>query len=173
MVRMIVVHADRCVGCLSCELACAVEHSESRDLAGAMRESPCPRSRIKVGTSSGFAVPLQCRQCASAPCVAVCPVDALRRKDTDSPVLLDEETCIGCKMCVMVCPFGLIDLDPQRKKAVKCDQCWERFCRGELPACVEACPTGALESKTLRRVGEDKRRAYLVSIEKSLKEEAL
>ena len=164
---IIVVKADRCVGCLSCELACALEHSESADLTGAVRESPRARSRISVLKGEQLAVPMQCRQCEDAPCMVICPVKALYREDgVSGPVLLNEETCIGCKMCVLACPFGLVDVDVERKKAVKCDQCAERVQGGQLPACVAACPTEALEFKALDEVVSEKRRAYLVEFEK-------
>ncbi len=165
MKGMIVVKADRCMGCKTCELACGVEHSQTQSLVTAIREAHPPRSRVNVERGCGFAVPLQCRQCENAPCVAICPTQALHRKDDDSPVLIDQARCIGCKWCVLACPFGVIRMDDASHAIIKCDQCFERVERGELPACVEACPTDALTFQSLDAVVADKRDAYLVQIE--------
>jgi carbon-monoxide dehydrogenase iron sulfur subunit len=168
MKGMIIIDVDKCNACKSCEIACAVEHSVSKDLRQAIHEDPTPRPRVSVEKGLNFSVPLQCRQCANAPCIALCPTDALYRVDQDSPVLLDEEKCIGCNWCVLACPFGVIRLDDGRKVVLKCDQCFQRVQRGELPACVSACPTGALAFKVLEEVAADRRRAYLVEIEQCL-----
>jgi len=168
MKAMIVVKVDRCLGCRTCEVACAVEHSASKELFQAIHESPAPRARVSVEQGAGFAVPLQCRQCEDAPCVEVCPTGALRRADKNSPVLVDHDLCIGCRWCIQVCPFGVISLDEERRTVVKCDQCFERLEKGLMPACVSACPTGALELKSIEDVLAEKRRASLVQIERSL-----
>jgi Fe-S-cluster-containing dehydrogenase component len=88
---------------------------------------------------------MQCRHCEDAPCAVVCPKDALHRPSAESPVLLDPEFCICCKFCLLACPYGVIHIPSDRKVAVKCDLCIARTEAGELPACVEACPTAALE----------------------------
>ena len=167
MKRMLVVKADRCLGCKSCEIACAVEHSASRELFQAIREEIVPRTRVHVGQGEGFAVPLQCRQCEDAPCVTVCPTAALYRANADSPVILNHDLCIGCTWCVLACPFGVITLDAQSGVIVKCDQCFERVERGILPACVTGCPTRALEFESVEEVTAGKRSAYLLQIERS------
>ncbi len=171
MKSMIVVRVDKCLGCKSCEMACAVEHSVSKDLYRAIHESPAPRTRVSVEQGPGFVVPLQCRQCEDAPCVEICPTAALYRADKDSPVVIDHERCIGCKWCIVACPFGVISLDSENRTVIKCDQCFERVERGELPACVSACPTGALELRTLDEVVAEKRQASLVQIERGLGKE--
>lgn len=164
MKGMIIVDVDKCNACKSCEIACAVEHSVSKDLYQAIHEDPRPRSRVSVQKGISFSVPLQCRQCANAPCIALCPTKALYREDEMGPVLLDEEKCIGCDWCVLACPFGVIRMDEGRKVIVKCDQCFERVQRGELPACVEACPTGALTYRKLEEIRLARRDGYLVEI---------
>lgn len=166
MKGMIVVTPERCMGCSGCEVACAIEHSQSKRLVDAIHERPAPCSRVMVEQGRTFAVPLQCRQCEDAPCVAVCPTQALFRHDTDSPVVLDKDLCIGCKNCVLACPFGVIRMDERSHAIIKCDQCFERLQRHELPACVEACPIGALEFRTLDSAVTAKREAYLVQIER-------
>ena len=168
MKSMLVVKVDKCLGCKSCELACAIEHSQSQDLYQAIRESPGPRTRVRVSQGAEFAIPLQCRQCEDAPCIAICPTNALHRADEDSPVFIDHDLCIGCRWCVLACPFGVITLDPKGRTIIKCDQCFERVEQGGLPACVSACPTGALEFKAMEEVVAEKREACLLQIERSL-----
>lgn len=172
MKGMIVVRVDRCLGCKSCEMACAVEHSESKDLYKAIHEAPRPRARVSVQQGAGFAVPLQCRHCEDAPCIEICPTNALNRADKDSPVIIDHDLCIGCKWCILACPFGVIYLDEENRIIAKCDQCFERVGRGEKPACVTACPTGTLKFKTMKEVLAEKRKASLVQIEKGFGGEA-
>jgi carbon-monoxide dehydrogenase iron sulfur subunit len=173
MKQMLVVRIERCLGCKTCELACAVEHSASRELEKAARETPAPQSRVHVMQGSGFAAPLQCRQCEDASCVAACPTGALLRHGQEEPVLLDRDRCIGCMWCVEACPFGVIAMDNGNGAVVKCDQCFERAQRGEPPVCVEACPTNALECQRLDAVVAEKRDAYLVRIERAAQEAAL
>ena len=168
MKGMIVTRPHRCLGCKACEIACALEHSRSRDLYQAMCESPAPSSRVEVAQGEAFVVPLQCRQCEDAPCATVCPKSALSRADMESPIVLDHDLCIGCQWCVLACPFGLITLDENSKTIIKCDQCSERLKRGELPACVSACPTGALEFESSDKVVADTREKFLVRIERGL-----
>lgn len=138
--REIFVRLDRCVGCHSCELACAVEHSRSRALFGATAETPRPRRRLYVEYVLGRKMPFLCRHCEDAPCVAACRTGALTQDPVTRIVTHNPERCIGCWMCTMVCPYGVIGREWERRIALKCDRCPDR----EVPACVEACPTRAL-----------------------------
>ena len=158
----IVVNIPKCVGCHSCELACAVEHSLSKNLYQAVSESPRPQKRVEVECYGRTNLPLQCRHCADAPCVRVCPTSALYKQDQGEVVLVDQPKCIGCKWCVLACPFGVITLGFDDKAVIKCDLCLERAGRNEEPACVEGCPTGALELATVEEAARSKRREFLV-----------
>jgi len=161
--QIIVTDLKKCVGCHSCELACAVSRSESKELARAILESPKPATRVRVvGTGRG-AVPLQCQQCADAPCAAVCPSAALDRLGKDEPVLFRRELCIGCSSCVLVCPFGAIRRADGGVMA-KCSLCWDRLAEGRLPACVEACPTKARKLVEANVVAEQKLRKTALAV---------
>lgn len=149
--KQVVVHPERCVGCMQCMLACAVTHSHARSLFGATLESPRPRSRIHIGVgpvNAGF--PNRCRHCNPAPCVIGCLPGAIFRANDIETVLIDPDKCINCASCAMACPFGVIRFHcdsvapPNKQVAVKCDNCYERQAQGMIPACVEICKVGAL-----------------------------
>lgn len=166
---VITVNVEKCLGCKSCELACAVTHSKSKDLFIAVREEPLPQQRVSVESVGEIALPLQCRHCENAPCVSICPTHALEKIEPGGPVIIKEELCIGCKWCILICPFGVIGMDREGKAAIKCDLCLERVKMGEQPACVEACPTGALSFEKIEEVIKEKRRKFLVDFKKGEK----
>jgi len=145
MAKMIVVNELRCLGCKTCVLECAMAHSEAKSLVEAMYSGSPPQPRVHVEGGGAYGVPLQCRHCQDAPCITICPTGAIRRVGPADPVLLDADRCIGCMYCLMVCPFGVIDLSREGKAVVKCDLCIARTAAGQEPACVAGCPTGALE----------------------------
>ena len=153
----IIVNIDKCMACKSCEIACAVAHSQSKVLQEAIQEMPRPQSRVSVQAAGEFAVPLQCRHCEDAPCITVCPTGATHREEANGPVLIDKDKCIGCKYCLVACPFGVIEVSHDGKVMVKCDLCFERAKAGQVPACVEACPTKALQSGSEKDLATGKR----------------
>lgn len=157
--KIIVCRIERCLGCRSCETACALAHSESKDLHEAVLEQPLPQRRVRVMAAGTHGLPLQCRHCEDAPCIAICPTGAIYRTSDQGPVLVAAERCIGCKFCMVVCPFGVIDLARDGKAVVKCDLCIERTEAGEEPACVAACPTGAMQFQNLEEWLAERRRA--------------
>jgi len=164
MKGVIVIDAEKCLGCRSCQLQCALEHSRSQNLHEAINEYPAPRSRIAVVAIDDLAAPLQCRHCEDAPCVQVCPSQALSKPEENGPVMLDGGRCIGCSLCVAVCPFGVIAMDGAAGAVIKCDFCLGRLEEDRLPACVEGCPTNALQFKRLEEVAPENRKKYLAGI---------
>ena len=139
--KRIWVDKDKCLGCKSCELGCAVERdSVAKTLFGAAGETPKPIARVGVFGPSGSNFPLQCRHCQDASCLKACPAGAMQRDMEKGIVFVDQNKCRGCWMCVMSCPFGAVAPSSVSKVAVKCDACIHR----EEPACVASCPTGAL-----------------------------
>lgn len=139
--KRIWVNQSKCLGCKSCELACAVERdSLSRHLRAAISETPLPRARVRVIGDDTGALPLQCRHCEDAPCISACPAGALTRDEESGNVYVESDKCCGCYMCVMACPFGVIYPRRGAKSVMKCDGCFAM----DRPACVEVCPTGAL-----------------------------
>jgi carbon-monoxide dehydrogenase iron sulfur subunit len=157
MKKALTVDINKCLACRSCELACALAHSESKVLIEAIAESPKPQKRVTVEAAGDFAVPMQCRHCEDAPCMAVCPTAAIHRHSENDPVLIDRDLCIGCKYCLMACPFGVIDITSDGKAVAKCDLCIERTKAGEEPACVSACPTKAIKFTEIAEMLTDRR----------------
>jgi len=155
---IIYVDVEKCLGCLSCYFACAVEHSLTKNPYTAFREVPKPLPRTRVIPVQKYNVPMRCMHCEKPPCVDVCPTEALI-KTPEGPVLLQEPLCIGCKGCILACPYGAISLDLARKIIVKCDLCADRIRKGLLPACVEACPTKALSYGKVEDVLLERRKA--------------
>ncbi len=153
--KEIMVHLDRCNGCLTCSLACAAAHSSSGTIVGAMLEG-IP-GRIFVQAAGSRPVPILCRHCEDAPCVDACMTGAMQ-KDPGTGLVSNEgreQTCVGCWMCIMACPYGAIIQKPGEKKlALKCDGCPGR----EIPACVAACPNNALVYEEADAFSEERRR---------------
>jgi carbon-monoxide dehydrogenase iron sulfur subunit len=139
--KLIWVDVERCVACKTCEIACALNRASlSKRLPEAIYEAvaPLPRVRVEpVGPGKGF--PVQCRHCEDAPCLDACPSGALFR-DEEGLVLVHDERCIGCWMCIMVCPFGAPQPFRGSRRVIKCDRCIGM----EEPHCVESCPVQAL-----------------------------
>lgn len=140
MNRFIIADSAKCIGCRTCEVACVVSHQENQDCAAL---SPKAFSaRIRVVKSGSLTTAVTCHHCEDAPCARVCPVGAISR--VSGAVYVEQSLCIGCKSCVMACPFGAMEVTLQdaRVQALKCDLCLHRE---SGPACVEACPTNALK----------------------------
>lgn len=135
----IVADSMKCIGCRTCEVACVVAHQEQQACATVSREAFLPRIRVVKGDTLSTAV--ACHQCEDSPCGNVCPTGAISCKD--GSICVDQTRCIGCKSCMLACPFGAMNVVVQqsRVQAVKCDLCRHR---AEGPACVAACPTQAL-----------------------------
>jgi carbon-monoxide dehydrogenase iron sulfur subunit len=138
------VEVERCVACKRCVLACAVEHSVSKDMVVAMTEVPAPRSRVRLVSVDGVSVPTECRHCDAAACVAACPTGAVYKDGAHGPVIMAPARCVGCGSCVIACPYGVIRQDLVTKEVYKCDLCTERLSQNRPPACVDHCPTGCL-----------------------------
>lgn len=134
---------NKCIACHTCELACVIEHSISKNLFTAILEEKLkPKKREVEYITQDKTLSISCQNCREPLCVAVCMSGAMR-KDKEGQVTCDIDQCVGCWMCIMVCPYGSIRRDVFRKKADKCDFCPER----DDYACVVSCPTKALSVK--------------------------
>jgi NAD(P)H-nitrite reductase large subunit/Fe-S-cluster-containing hydrogenase component 2 len=139
--RTLVFKRDLCLACRNCELACSTVHSRSGRLGTAIDEDTPPRRRVELAEGKDGVEALRCGQCMEPLCLFSCKSGAIHYDWTSGRTVLDESRCLGCYMCLMVCPSG-IRPDPARGAVVRCDACAAL----DLPACVAACPTGALHS---------------------------
>jgi len=151
---MLIIDVQRCIGCERCEIYCAVAHSESKELETAIREDPAPQARVQVKELGPFSAPYQCRHCDDPPCVEACPTDSLG-KGQGGRVALDLGSCTGQAKCTKRCSFLGIWMNPAGTQAVKCDLCVGRLEQGGIPACAEACPTGAITYKRFEELTEE------------------
>jgi len=132
---------NACTGCTACELACAIENGLPWGTSWRQVLSYNPEHLPGAPT---FHLSLACNHCESAPCMHHCPALAYRKDPATGAVLLDPEACIGCKYCSWACPYDAPRYRPEAGVMEKCTFCHHRLVEGLPPACVAACPTGAL-----------------------------
>ncbi|STW06383.1 glutamate synthase small subunit [Klebsiella grimontii] len=140
MNKFIVADSANCIGCHACEVACVTSHRQ--DSWPQQRSDFLPRIRVFFNRKASSAT--TCRHCNDAPCVGSCPTQAL--SVANDSVQFTEALCIGCKNCVIACPFGAIGMvandDDAPQLAQKCDLCRQH--PSGQQACVASCPTQAL-----------------------------
>ena len=167
MTQFIIANPQTCVGCHACEVACVFTYHQGHHPD--IKEQFQPRIKVQKVTQGRKKVytALACRQCENAPCVKSCPSGAL--KQGSDKVYLDKSLCIGCKDCIIACPFGAIRMVDEsidsslginntegmfnQIVAHKCDLCEGRR---ESPACADACPTGSIKLISLNELNEQR-----------------
>ncbi len=158
-----IVDITRCIGCGACCVADKREYNvpdgyyrtwverylkDYDDLVyvdspdGGLEGYQKPREDLDVEIRDTFFVPKLCNMCKEPPCVQVCPVGATFRTP-DGFILVDHKRCVGCAYCIQACPYSVRYLHPVSRITEKCTWCYHRVRQGLLPACVNACPTGA------------------------------
>ncbi|MBI4334528.1 MAG: 4Fe-4S dicluster domain-containing protein [Chloroflexi bacterium] len=134
--KILSADSDKCGGCRTCELICSWAHDK-----GVIRPSVA-RVHVFKEEALGINIPMFCQQCEKAPCMDACPVDCMHRDSRTDAVIIDHAACVGCKACMIVCPYGAIGIDSSKKLMLKCDLC------GGDPQCVKWCPREALRYET-------------------------
>jgi formate dehydrogenase iron-sulfur subunit len=138
--KAILIDITRCIGCHACDAACKQLHNFPPDPEPALSDT----ALTVVQEREGKFVRRLCMHCQDPACASVCPVGALE-KTAAGPVVYQADRCIGCRYCMLACPFQVpaYQWDRVAPFVVKCDMCAQRVARGEQPACTEACPVGA------------------------------
>ena len=132
---------SKCIGCKCCVVACNEQNG-----------NPATINWRRVGEIEGGWYPnaqrsylsMGCNHCVDPTCLAGCPVDAYSKDPATGIVHHSAETCIGCQYCTWNCSYGVPQFNPERGVVGKCDMCHGRLSRGQQPACVGACPEGAI-----------------------------
>lgn len=134
--------ATACVGCRCCEVACNEQNN-----------NPPDTKWRRVGEMEGGEFPvfsqlfnsMACNHCIDPECLKGCPTNSYIKIDETGIVVHDDDTCIGCQYCTWNCPYEVPVFHKERNIVTKCHMCHERLDVGQTPACVQACPSGAIE----------------------------
>ena len=139
--------ATACVGCHCCEVACNEQNNNPADIKWR-----------RVGEMEGGIFPevsqlfnsMSCNHCIDPACLIGCPTNSYIKIEETGIVIHDDPSCIGCQYCTWNCPYGVPTFHEERKIVTKCHMCHERLDEGQSPACVQACPSGAIEIEVFR-----------------------
>jgi len=146
-VKAILTDVTKCLGCLECVVACKATYSLKMDLPKTWQKNDglSANNWTSILQKPGnHYIRKQCRHCLEPACVSACPVGALS-KTPEGPVIYDNDKCLGCRYCMMACPYGIprYDWDKPVPYVRKCIMCYDRIKEGKPPACTQACPVGA------------------------------
>jgi Fe-S-cluster-containing dehydrogenase component len=150
--KVFVVDLSICNGCYNCQIACKDEHvgndwtpyAKPQPLTGQFWFKMVERERGSYPKVKVSYIPTLCNHCDEAPCIPSCQFKAIYKRP-DGLVLIDPLKCTGCRDCVYACPYGSIYFNENLMIAQKCTGCAHLVDKGDIPRCVDACPTEALK----------------------------
>lgn len=134
-----VIVTDRCIGCDACYVACKSEWNVSPFKEAYRTKVFEVEDEDRFGRPKVSFLPVLCNHCENAPCVCVCPTESSYKRKEDGIVLVDPDLCIGCKACMVACPYNARYYDEDKKTVDKCTFCLPRLEKGLEPACVRTC----------------------------------
>ena len=141
----LVIDQERCIGCEACTVACKKENHGSAGFIR-VRTQNVEQKDVPAGKFPELRMtfmPLVCNHCENPPCAAVCPMDAIEKRQ-DGVVILDQEACDGCGACVDACPYEAVSINEEGDVAEKCNLCSHRIDQGLEPFCVICCEGQAI-----------------------------
>jgi Fe-S-cluster-containing hydrogenase component 2 len=145
--KVFYINPEKCTGCRLCEMACSFnKHGKfNRELSNI---------RIETEEDKALNVPIKCMQCEDTPCARACVTQAIYRNDETGAMVIDYDKCIGCKACMVACPFGCINIIHAKEgtRVAVCD-----LCSGD-PSCVKVCREGALQYIEEEKTPREKRK---------------
>ena len=158
LAKVLMINPEKCIGCRSCEIICSFNKT---------KEFNPKHSAVTVISfdEAQISVPVMCMQCEEANCVRVCPTGAAAKDPVTGAVVIDKKKCIGCKLCMSVCPLGNMSYNSVEKKMIKCDLC------GGDPKCAQICPAGAIEYKEATEANLGKKKKIAEKIKNLFGEE--
>jgi Fe-S-cluster-containing hydrogenase component 2 len=130
--KVLITNPAKCNGCKECQTACSMKHT-------GLETSEFSRIHVLEAGDGDFFLPVTCQHCENPSCLAVCPESAIYRDEALNRVMINQDLCVGCQLCVSACPIGAMAFHEGRGKAFKCD-----LCDGE-PECVRACEPKAVD----------------------------
>lgn len=147
MSKGILNDVTKCIGCLKCVSACKIEHHLDDDVPRIWQKNDglsADNWTSVIQKPGNHFVRKQCRHCIDPACVSVCPVGALQKAKIGA-IVYDSSKCMGCRYCMMACPFGIprYEWDKAVPYIQKCILCYDRIKNGGQPACTTACSNGA------------------------------
>ncbi len=144
--RAFLFDPNLCTGCHACALACGIENAPERiDQGGLDWRRIETYNEARLPGIPSFSLSLACNHCGEPACLEACPANAYVKDSETGAVLVEASRCIGCRYCAWACPYDAPRFNPRLGVIEKCTFCRHRLLEGDRPACVAACPTGALE----------------------------
>lgn len=147
LAKWMLIILDCCVGCHACEIACRQEHGLTPETGAKWCRVATVKPRRVADELHLDYFPTLCLHCEDPPCAQSCPGGAIVKRP-DGIVVVDSQSCSGCRLCVDACPTGAMSFNEVRAEAGKCDFCLERSAHGLEPSCVQHCLGGALRYVT-------------------------
>ncbi len=143
----ILTDVTKCIGCLKCVSACKITNKLEPDTPRVWQKNDglsAENWTSIIKKPENHYIRKQCRHCLEPACASVCPVGALH-KTAEGAVIYDKNKCLGCRYCMMACPYGIprYDWDEPVPYVSKCILCYDKLKIGQQPACTEACPEQA------------------------------
>jgi len=148
----------QCIGCQACVVVCKS--------IKALKQGPKPCSIITLGPKEVNGQPreshvfMPCYHCEIPWCVSACPTGAMQRRAGDGVVFVQPSLCVGCKSCMIACPWGAPQWDPDQGIVAKCDLCKDRVDQGLKPACVTVCVTQCIHFGKPEEIPEFRRQRF-------------